>query len=166
MATEAASEGTANGPNASSGPGEPSGRRASDRPTSGPKGGTSGEVTGAARAGKPGARASGTRAAGPARKRETRRRVATPWGAAAVVEEAKVTQRAGDKRFSTVLELLESDRGETLVRIAYTTDGVARRGPVTLRARDLEKLRSVAASEPQLAEILGWSEAATDGGGA
>ena len=65
-------------------------------------------------------------------------------------------QRAGDKRFASVVELLESAQGERLVRFAYTTDGVARRGPVTLRARDLERLRQRArARRPALAEALG-----------
>jgi hypothetical protein len=95
------------------------------------------------------------RAAGAGAGRESRR-VATPWGAAALLAEAKVAQRAGERRFSTVLELLESDRGDLLVRFAYTTDGVARRGPVTLRLRDVERLRAAAAHEPRLAAALGW----------
>jgi hypothetical protein len=89
------------------------------------------------------------------------KKAATPWGTASVVDEVKVTQRAGEKRFSSVLELLETEQGEALVRIAYSTDGVARRGPVTLRARDLERLRAAAAAHPAIARALGW-----DGGGA
>jgi hypothetical protein len=79
---------------------------------------------------------------------------ATPWGAAAVVDELALPQRAGDKRFSCVIELLEVEKGERLVRVAYSTDGSARRGPVTLRARDLERLRTALAEHPQLAEVL------------
>ena len=45
-------------------------------------------------------------------------------------------------------------RGERLVRFAYTTGGVARRGPVTLRAEDLERLRAALTEHPQLAEAL------------
>jgi len=41
------------------------------------------------------------------------------------------------------------------VRFAYTTDGSARRGPVTLRLRDLERLRAGLAERPALAEALG-----------
>jgi hypothetical protein len=89
--------------------------------------------------------------------RSAPRRAATPWGPAAVVAEVKVAQRAGEKRFATMLELLETDRGELLVRFAYTTGGVARRGPVTLRARDLARLRSAVAQEPGLASTLGWT---------
>ena len=37
---------------------------------------------------------------------------------------------------------------------AYATDGVARRGPVTLRLRDLEKLRESLAKYPGLEEVL------------
>jgi hypothetical protein len=80
---------------------------------------------------------------------------ATPWGNAAVVDEAKVAQRVGDKRFATVVQLLEAPDGEPLVRIAYTTDGVARRGPVTLRARDLERLRAALEARPALASAVG-----------
>jgi hypothetical protein len=81
----------------------------------------------------------------------------TPWGPATVIEEARVAQRAGDKRFASVVQLLEGGDGRPLVRVAYTTDGVARRGPVTLRARDLERLRAALDQGSALAEALGWS---------
>jgi hypothetical protein len=68
--------------------------------------------------------------------------VTTPWGKAATVETVSVPQRAGEKRFATVVELLETMNGERLVRFAYTTGGVARRGPVTLRQRDLARLHA------------------------
>src|SRR3712207_2459988 len=58
---------------------------------------------------------------------------ATPWGNAAVVEELRLPQQSGDKRFATVVQLLETPKGERLVRFAYSTDGTSRRGPVTLR---------------------------------
>jgi hypothetical protein len=80
---------------------------------------------------------------------------ATPWGKAEVVEKLTLPQQANGKRFATVVELLETDKGERLVRVAYTTDGKARRGPVTLRARDVEKLRGALAQHPALAETLG-----------
>ncbi len=82
-------------------------------------------------------------------------KVATPWGAAVVTDEARVAQRAGERRFATVVQLLESADGEPLVRFAYTTDGVVRRGPVTLRMRDLERLRTALADRPSLAGVLG-----------
>ncbi len=77
----------------------------------------------------------------------------TPWGAATVVDELSLQQRAGDKRFASVVQLLEAG-GERLVRFAYATGGAARRGPVTLRARDLEKLRAELAKHPELARAL------------
>jgi len=80
---------------------------------------------------------------------------ATPWGAATVVDELSVQQRAGEKRFASVVQLLEAKGGERLVRFAYTTGGSARRGPVTLRARDLERLRAGLAERPGLSEALG-----------
>src|SRR5262245_13645393 len=92
-----------------------------------------------------------------ARRNNARASATTPWGRATVVEEARVAQRAGDKRFASMFQLLESDRGEPLVRIAYTTGGVVRRGPVTLRARDLERLRDELNSSSALAAALGWS---------
>jgi len=79
---------------------------------------------------------------------------ATPWGAAAIVEEVTVPQRAGEKRFSVVVQLLETRSGERLVRFAYTTEGSARRGPVTMRARDLERLRAALERAPVLGDAL------------
>jgi hypothetical protein len=75
-----------------------------------------------------------------------------------VIDDVRVPQQAGAKRFSTVVELLETDSGERMMRIAYTTDGVARRGPVTLRGRDLARLRAVVAARPELAAALGLRE--------
>jgi hypothetical protein len=82
-------------------------------------------------------------------------KAATPWGPAELLEELKLAQRAGEKRFSSVVQLLEVEGGERLVRFAYTTDGSARRGPVTFRLRDLERLRAGLAERPALAEALG-----------
>jgi hypothetical protein len=82
-------------------------------------------------------------------------KVTTAWGEAAVVEEVTVQQRAGAKRFASVVQLLEDGKGEQLVRFAYTTDGTARRGPVTFRAGDMAKLRAALARSSGLAKILG-----------
>jgi hypothetical protein len=79
---------------------------------------------------------------------------ATPWGAATLLEELKLPQQAGDKRFASLVQLLETGKGERLVRFAYATDGVVRRGPVTLRAKDLERLRTALAKHPGLEEAL------------
>jgi hypothetical protein len=81
---------------------------------------------------------------------------ATPWGTASVVEEVSIPQKVGEKRFAVVVQLLETRSGERLVRFAYTTAGSARRGPVTMRARDVERLRAALARAPVLAEALGW----------
>jgi hypothetical protein len=82
-------------------------------------------------------------------------KAATPWGDATIVDEVVVQQRAGEKRFASVVQLLENGAGERLVRFAYRTDGTARRGPVTLRARDLAKLHGALAKHPELASALG-----------
>jgi hypothetical protein len=79
---------------------------------------------------------------------------ATPWGAATLIDELTLPQRAGEKRFASVVQLLEAPRGERLVRFAYSTRGTARRGPVTLRLRDLERLRAALAEHPELAGVL------------
>jgi hypothetical protein len=79
---------------------------------------------------------------------------ATPWGPARVVDEVRLAQQAGEKRFSSLVQLLETKKGERLVRFAYATDGTARRGPVTLRARDLDRLRVVLEKHPDLQETL------------
>jgi len=84
----------------------------------------------------------------------TTRTAATPWGAASLLEELRLPQQVGDKRFSSIVQLLETKKGERLVRFAYATDGVARRGPVTLRARDIERLREALVKHPGLQEAL------------
>ena len=84
-------------------------------------------------------------------------KAATPWGQATIVAEVKVPQRAGERRFASLVQLLEYEHGETVVRFAYSTGGVVRRGPVTLRLRDLERLRAAVAQHPSLAAALGWA---------
>ena len=85
--------------------------------------------------------------------------ITTIWGKATVVDEVKLQQRAGDKRFASLIQLLEDPKGEPLVRFAYTTDGVTRRGPVTLRGADLERLRKALAEHEALAAALGFDGA-------
>jgi hypothetical protein len=80
--------------------------------------------------------------------------IATPWGKARAVEQVSIAQRADERRFATIVELLETHDGERVVRFAYTTDGSARRGPVTLRAKDLERLKKQLERTPALKEAL------------
>ena len=82
--------------------------------------------------------------------------ITTAWGKATLVDEVRLQQRAGDKRFASVVQLLENTKGERLVRFAYTTDGVTRRGPVTLRGADLERLRKALTEHTALAAELGF----------
>jgi hypothetical protein len=81
-------------------------------------------------------------------------KTATPWGPADLIEEVTVRQQAGEKRFASIVQLLETGNGERLVRFAYSTGGTARRGPITLRQRDLERLRVALENRPQLQEVL------------
>jgi hypothetical protein len=85
----------------------------------------------------------------------TNTKTSTPWGPAAVVEEVSVAQRAGEKRFASTVQLLEAKGGERLVRFSYSTGGSKRRGPVTLRSRDLERLREALGQHPELSAALG-----------
>jgi len=82
-------------------------------------------------------------------------KAATPWGPAALVDELTVRQQAGERRFASVVQLLEMPSGERLVRFAYSTDGLARRGPVTLRERDVVRLRTLLDQPPDLGAALG-----------
>jgi hypothetical protein len=84
-------------------------------------------------------------------------KAATPWGQAQVIEEFTVAQRAGEKRFATIVQLLVDEKGTELVRFAYSTDGTARRGPVTLRGRDLERFRAALADHPGIQGALGMA---------
>jgi hypothetical protein len=80
--------------------------------------------------------------------------IMTVWGRAKVVDQVKLQQRAGEKRFASLVQLLEDEKGDWLVRFAYTTDGVVRRGPVTLRGADLERLRKALGDHEALAAAL------------
>ena len=80
---------------------------------------------------------------------------ATPWGPAALADRVTLAQRAGEKRFATIVELLQTEKGERLVRFAYGTGGSARRGPVTFRATDVDRLRAALAERPELSNALG-----------
>jgi len=84
----------------------------------------------------------------------TSSRIATPWGPATLIEQLRLPQQAGEKRFSSLVELLENGRGERLLRFAYSTDGITRRGPVTLRERDLARLRNELRKRPALADAV------------
>jgi len=56
-------------------------------------------------------------------------KAATPWGAATLVDELTLPQQAGEKRFASIVQLLEAPRGERLVRFASrrgARPGVAR----------------------------------------
>ena len=111
-----------------------------------------GATAGAARGGTKGAGAKRARAAGaPAAADKT---VATPWGAARLVDELRLPQQAAGRRFASLVQLLEASDGERLVRFAYATDGTARRGPVTLRRRDLARLRKELEGHEALREAL------------
>jgi hypothetical protein len=88
---------------------------------------------------------------------QTNAKTATPWGGAEKLEEVTLAQRAGEKRFASVIELLVTEKGERLVRFAYSTGGAVRRGPVTFRVRDLERLRAALADNPGLAEALSFA---------
>lgn len=96
----------------------------------------------------------------------TKSRTTTPWGAATVIEEVTLPQRSAERRFSSLVQLLETDGGERLVRLAYSTGGTARRGPVTLRARDLDRLRAALAEHPGLAAALRLGERGGEAEGA
>jgi len=82
-------------------------------------------------------------------------KTATPWGPATLVDEIRLQQRAGGKRFASAVQLLEGPGGEPLVRFAYSTGGAVRRGPVTLREGDLRRLREALSAHPGLAAVLG-----------
>jgi hypothetical protein len=84
--------------------------------------------------------------------------ITTAWGMATLVDEVRLQQRAGEKRFASLVQLLEDRKGERLIRFAYTTDGVTRRGPVTLRGPDLDRLRKALAEHEALAAALRFDD--------
>jgi hypothetical protein len=82
-------------------------------------------------------------------------KAATAWGETTVVDEVSLPQAVGERGFASVVQLLEGADGERYVRFAYTTDGTARRGPVTLRAEDVARLHDELRRHPELADALG-----------
>jgi hypothetical protein len=78
----------------------------------------------------------------------------TAWGKATVKEHVAIPQHAEGKEFASVIELLEGADGTSMLRFAYSTDGKARRGPVTLRAPDLARLKKALAKKPELTAAL------------
>jgi hypothetical protein len=84
--------------------------------------------------------------------------ITTAWGKATLVDEVRLRQQAGEKRFASLVQLLEDSNGDRLVRFAYTTDGVTRRGPVTLRGADLERLRKALSEHEALAAALRFDD--------
>ena len=80
----------------------------------------------------------------------------TAWGEATLVEQVEIKQGAEGRSFTTLVQLLEREGGELLVRFAYSTGGTARRGPVTLRRGDLERLRRALGKTPRLRALLGF----------
>ena len=78
-------------------------------------------------------------------------RAATPWGPADLVEELTVPQQAGTKRFASKVQLLETAKGERLVRFSYA--GAGRRHA---RAGDSSRARHrTAESRPRPASRAG-----------
>ena len=69
------------------------------------------------------------------------------------MEELTVPQQAGTKRFASKVQLLETPKGERLVRFSYAGAGGGTRGPVTLR--DIGRLKAALAKHPALAQALG-----------
>ena len=83
----------------------------------------------------------------------------TAWGEATLVEEVRIKQGAEGRALETLVQLLEGPKGELLVRFAYSTGDTARRGPVTMRRIDLERLRKALGKAPRLRAALGFTNA-------
>ena len=91
-------------------------------------------------------------------------KAATAWGETRVVDEVRLPQAAGEREFASVVQLLAGANGERYVRFAYTTDGTARRGPVTLRVEDVARLHEELRAHPGLAAALGITKRRGRGG--
>lgn len=79
----------------------------------------------------------------------------TAFGKGKLVEEVRIAQTANGKTFGAHVQLLETEDGQ-LVRFVYSTGGIARRGPVAFRPKDLAKLRAALAKTPRLRAALGF----------
>ena len=86
-------------------------------------------------------------------------KAATPWGPATGVEDT-ATAASGDKRFASIVQLLEDGEGERLVRFAYATERSrpARPGYACARVTSNACARP-SAERPALAEALFGADA-------
>lgn len=82
--------------------------------------------------------------------------ITTAWGRAELVEEIALPQSNDDKDFVSHVQLLMDEQGDPLVRFAYSTSDVARRGPVTLRLADLKRLAKGLEKTPKLRAMLAF----------
>ena len=80
--------------------------------------------------------------------------ITTAFGTAKLVEAVSLSQTANGKSFATLVQLLEGEEGETLVRVCSSTGGVARRGPVTFRRADVRRLAKMLAKAPRLKAVI------------
>jgi hypothetical protein len=86
------------------------------------------------------------------------RMASTPWGKADVVEEVSLKQTADDDReFCAVVQFLEDENGDGMIRFSYSTNEAVRRGPLTLRVVDLTRLKKALAKRPKLHHALNWA---------
>ena len=80
--------------------------------------------------------------------------ITAAWGRAELVEEVVVPQSSDTKQFASPVQLLSNEEGEQLLRFAYSTDDIARRGPVTLRMADVKRLSKSLSKAPKLHALL------------
>jgi hypothetical protein len=78
----------------------------------------------------------------------------TPWGRATLLEEVVVEHDALERRYDAVVQLLELNDGEQLVRFGSRAHGAHRLGCLTLRADDLHELEEGLLETERLASIL------------
>ena len=78
----------------------------------------------------------------------------TPWGRATLVEEVAVDHEARDRGYTAVVQLLELEDGEQLVRFGARAQGAHRLNCLTLRASELERLEEALLEAERLATAL------------
>jgi hypothetical protein len=78
----------------------------------------------------------------------------TPWGRATLVEEVAIDHEALDRGYTAVVQLLELQDGEQLVRFGARAQGAHRLNCLTLRASELEELEEGLLEAERLASVL------------
>jgi hypothetical protein len=84
----------------------------------------------------------------------TGKRVQLPWGPATVEEETTIAASAKERELELGVARLSGADGEQMLRFFYRTEGRTARGPLTLRAGEIDALARELRKQPALRKLV------------